>query len=180
MVALAVRSRHAAGRGQEGLKFYLVPDFRAPCGANGVGDAGVRGDGTGVLHAVSLGIGAMAIFGSYIGKEQHACSARASTSTLLDTLCGADGGPYHFSRPAFPSASTRGRAQALYSSRCPISSVGMAGGRVWGALFFVFMSFAALSTVIAVFENIRCLRYGLVGLEPQKVGYRKPRAGVRT
>ena len=107
MVALAVRSVTLPGAG-EGLKFYLVPDFGRLV-EQGVGNVVYAAMGQ-AFFTLSLGIGAMAIFGSYIGKER---SQRERQHHATGYLCGADGGPYHFSRLLFlrrqPGAGPRPR-----------------------------------------------------------------------
>ena len=149
MVALAVRSVTLPGAG-EGLKFYLVPDFGRLV-EQGVGNVVYAAMGQ-AFFTLSLGIGAMAIFGSYIGKERTLLSESVNI-TLLDTFVALMAGLIIF--PAcFSFGVNPGQGPGLVFVTLPNIFGGMAGGRVWGALFFVFMSFAALSTVIAVFENI--------------------------
>ena len=154
LVVLAIRSITLDGAA-EGLKFYLMPDFN-----NLIYDA----DGKIILgesifaamgqafFTLSLGIGALAIFGSYIGKE-HTLAGEAVRVTVLDTFVAFMSGLI-----IFPACSAFGVAPDsgpnLIFVTLPNIFNEMAMGRVWGALFFVFMAFAALSTVIAVFENI--------------------------
>lgn len=117
MVALAVRSVTLPGA-DEGLKFYLVPDFGRLV-EQGVGNVVYAAMGQ-AFFTLSLGIGAMAIFGSYIGKERTLLSESVNI-TLLDTFVALMAGLIIF--PAcFSFGVNPGRAQALYSSRCPISS----------------------------------------------------------
>ena len=118
MVALAVRSVTLPGA-DEGLKFYLVPDFGRLV-EQGVGNVVYAAMGQALFHAVS-GHRRHGHFRQLHRQGAHAAQ-RERQHHAAGYLCGADGGPYHFFPPAFPSASTRGRAQALYSSRCPISS----------------------------------------------------------
>ena len=154
MAVLAVRSLTLEG-GSEGLRFYLQPNFH-----NLMYDA----DGNWILgesifaamgqafFTLSLGIGAIAVFGSYIGKE-YSLAGEALRIGVLDTAVAFTAGLI-----IFPACSafgvSPGEGPPLIFVTLPNIFNGMAFGRVWGALFFVFLSFAALSTVIAVFENI--------------------------
>lgn len=168
LVVLAVRALTLPGA-MEGVKFYLVPNFH-----NLMYDA----DGSFRLFraiydamgqaffTLSLGIGAMAIFGSYIGKERTLLSESVNI-TLLDTFVALMAGLIIF--PAcFSFGVNPGQGPGLVFVTLPNIFGGMAGGRVWGALFFVFMSFAALSTVIAVFENIVAFGMDLWGWSRKK------------
>lgn len=154
MIALAVHSATLPGA-QEGLKFYLVPDF-GRMAANGLGDAVYAAMGQ-AFFTLSLGIGAMAIFGSYIGKDQS-LTGESINICLLDTLVAFIAGLI-----IFPACSAYGvdpgHGPGLVFVTLPNIFNQMAGGRFWGTLFFLFMSFAALSTVVAVFENI--LSFGM-------------------
>ena len=163
MVALAVRSVTLPGA-DEGLKFYLVPDFGRLV-EQGVGNVVYAAMGQ-AFFTLSLGIGAMAIFGSYIGKERTLLSESVNI-TLLDTFVALMAGLIIF--PAcFSFGVNPGQGPGLVFVTLPNIFGGMAGGRVWGALFFVFMSFAALSTVIAVFENIVAFGMDLWGWSRKK------------
>ena len=149
MVVLAVNSILLPG-GREGLTFYLKPD---------IGKLVEVGVWEGVIAAMnqafftlSLGIGAMAIFGSYINKDR-ALLGESLNVAVLDTFVAFSSGLI-----IFPACSAFG-VQAdsgpnLLFITLPNIFNNMAGGRVWGTLFFVFMTFAAFSTVLAVFENI--------------------------
>lgn len=149
MVALVVRSVTLPGA-IEGLKFYLVPDFGRLM-EQGIGNVVYAAMGQS-FFTLSLGIGAMTIFGSYIGKERTLLSESINI-TLLDTFVAIMAGLIIF--PAcFSFGVNPGEGPGLVFVTLPNIFGGMAGGRIWGALFFVFMSFAAMSTVIAVFENI--------------------------
>ncbi|MBE6688264.1 MAG: sodium-dependent transporter [Ruminococcaceae bacterium] len=134
----------------EGLKFYLMPDFGKmfEAGAFEVISAAMGQ----AFFTLSIGIGSMAIFGSYIGKDRSLMGE--SLSILgLDTGVALMSGfiifPACFAFGVNPESGPN-----LVFITLPNIFNSMAGGRIWGALFFVFMSFAALSTVIAVFENI--------------------------
>lgn len=154
LLVLAVRSVTLPGAG-EGLKFYLMPNFNnLMYDASGkfiLGEAIFAAMGQ-AFFTLSLGIGAMSIFGSYIGKE-HRLMGEAINVGILDTFVALVVGLV-----IFPAASHAGitpdQGPSLIFVTLPNIFNEMPGGRLWGALFFVFMSFAALSTVIAVFQNI--------------------------
>ena len=112
------------------------------------------------FFTLSIGIGALAIFGSYIGKER-ALTGEAISVTILDTSVAIMAGLIIF--PAcFAFGINPGEGPGLVFITLPNVFNEMAGGRIWGALFFLFMTFAALSTVIAVFQNIiTCTRESL-------------------
>ena len=154
MVVLAVRSVSLPGGG-EGLAFYLKPNFRnLMYDASGniiLGETIFAAMGQ-AFFTLSLGIGALAIFGSYIGKE-HRLGGEALRVTLLDTGVAIMAGLI-----IFPACSafgvSPGEGPSLIFITLPNIFNEMPLGRLWGGMFFLFMSFAALSTVIAVFENI--------------------------
>ncbi len=149
MVLLCVRSVTLPGA-MQGLKFYLVPDF-SKLAENGIFNAVYAAMGQ-AFFTLSLGIGSMHIFGSYIGKERRLLSESLNI-TMLDTGVALMAGLIIF--PAcFAFGVNPGEGPGLVFVTLPNIFGEMAGGQVWGALFFIFMSFAALSTVIAVFENI--------------------------
>ena len=149
LFALCVRSVTLEGAA-EGLKFYLVPDFGKMV-ENGIGEAVYAAMGQS-FFTLSLGIGAMAIFGSYISKERS-LTGECINICALDTTVALMSGLVIF--PAcFAFGVDPGEGPGLVFVTLPNVFNSMAFGRVWGALFFVFMLFAALSTVIAVFENL--------------------------
>ena len=157
LFALAVRSVTLPGAG-EGLAFYLKPDFsKLAEDASGafsfarLGEVVFAAMGQ-AFFTLSLGIGAMAIFGSYIGKERRLLG-EALNVTLLDTFVAFVSGLVIFPA-AFAFGITPDAGPSLIFVTLPNVFNAMPGGRLWGALFFIFLSFAALSTVIAVFENI--------------------------
>ena len=154
MVILAVRSITLDGA-SEGLKFYLKPNFHNlmyDADDNMILFESIFAAMGQAFFTLSLGIGALAIFGSYIGKE-HRLAGEAVRVTILDTFVAFTAGLIIF--PAcFAFGVSPGEGPALIFITLPNIFNNMALGRLWGALFFVFMSFAALSTVIAVFENI--------------------------
>ena len=149
MLALAVHSLFLPG-GSEGLKFYLLPDIQR------LKDAGVGNVIVGAMNqsffTLSLGIAAMEIFGSYMSKD-NTLAGEGVRICALDTFVAIMAGliifPACFSFGVQPDA-----GPSLLFITLPNVFQHMVGGRIWGCCFFVFMSFAALSTVIAVFENI--------------------------
>ena len=149
IVVLAVHSLTLPGA-MEGVKFYLIPDFQAMAD-QGMGNV-IFAAMSQAFFTLSLGIGSMAICGSY--KEKNASlTGDALSVTVLDTFVALMAGliiiPACFSFGIQPDA-----GPSLIFITLPNIFNQMAGGRIWGTLFFLFMSFAAISTVIAVFENI--------------------------
>ena len=157
MLALCIRAVTLPGAG-EGIAFYLVPDFsRLFAGATPAeqwatfGDAVYAAMGQ-AFFSLSLGIAAMEIFGSYIGRERS-LTGEAVSVTALNTVVAILAGLIIF--PAcFAYGVSPDQGPSLVFVTLPMVFGQMPLGNVWGALFFVFMSFAALSTVIAVFENL--------------------------
>ena len=154
MVILAVNSLFMDGA-KEGLSFFLVPDFGR------MKEVGIVNTLVGAMNqaffTLSLGIGAMSIFGSYIGKE-HSLLGESVRVVVLDTFVAITAGliifpacfTYHVDQTSGPS---------LIFITLPNVFANMTGGRLWGTLFFVFMTFASFSTIIAVFQNIlACLQ----------------------
>lgn len=136
--------------GSEGLKFYLLPSVER---MNEVGIVNVIVAAMNqAFFTLSLGIGSMAIFGSYIGKERS-LMGEAVNVALLDTFVAISSGLIIF--PAcFANNVEVDSGPSLIFVTLPNVFNQLPLGRLWGSLFFVFMSFAALSTVLAVFENI--------------------------
>ena len=166
MIVLAVNSCLLPGAA-EGLKFYLMPDWNRFLEA-GPGNVIVAAMNQS-FFSLSLGIGSMAIFGSYLKKERT-LMGEATNVICLDTFVAFTAGLI-----IFPACSAFGvqadSGPGLVFITLPNIFNGMAGGRLWGSLFFVFMSFAALSTVFAVFENIvACIR-DLTGWERRKTSF---------
>ena len=152
MIVLCVRSVTLDGA-VEGLKFYLIPDFSKMFenGWSTFGEAVYAAMGQS-FFTLSLGISAMAIFGSYIGKDR-ALMGEALNIGILDTMVALMAGLIIF--PAcFAFGVNPGEGPGLVFVTLPSVFNQMWGGAFWGSLFFLFMSFAALSTVIAVFENL--------------------------
>ena len=163
LIALCIRSVTLDGAA-EGLKFYLVPDF-SKMAENGIGEAVFAAMGQS-FFTLSLGIGAMAIFGSYISKERR-LTGECINICILDTTVALLSGLVIF--PAcFAFGVDPGEGPGLVFVTLPNVFNQMPGGRLWGSLFFVFMSFAALSTVIAVFENIISFAIDLWGWSRKK------------
>ncbi len=150
MLILAVRSVTLGSGAIDGLKFYLMPDF-GKMAENGLGEAIYAALGQS-FFTLSIGIGSMAIFGSYISRER-ALFGETISICALDTFVAFVAGLIVF--PAcFSFGVDPGAGPGLVFETLPNIFNQMAGGRIWGSLFFIFMSFAALSTVVAVFENI--------------------------
>lgn len=149
MVVLAVRSVTLAGS-SEGLRFYLVPDFHKMM-ENGIGNV-VFGAMSQAFFTLSIGMGGMAIFGSYLDKSRS-LTGESLSIVILDTFVALMAGliviPACFAFHVEPAA-----GPGLVFITLPNIFTQMAGGRVWGSLFFLFLFFAALSTIVGVFENI--------------------------
>ncbi|MDD6202912.1 MAG: sodium-dependent transporter [Lachnospiraceae bacterium] len=136
--------------GMEGLKFYLIPDW------NKVEETGIFQVIIAALNqaffTLSLGIGSMEIFGSYMGRE-HTLLGESLRIAILDTFVAITSGliifPACFAFGVDPKAGPE-----LVFITLPNIFTSMTGGRLWGSLFFLFMTFASFSTIIAVFENI--------------------------
>lgn len=150
MTVLAVRSISLPG-GAKGLSFYLVPDFKkltVPVVVGAMNQA---------FFTLSLGIGAMSIFGSYIGKD---CSLMGETVKviILDTFVAVTAGLIIFPACASFGIAVDAGPSLLFNTMTTVFN-NMGAGRLWGSLFFLFMVFAAFSTELAVCENIlACVR----------------------
>lgn len=149
MVVLAVNSVFLDGA-VEGIRFYLVPDF---------GRMIEKGVGTAVFAALSqafftlsLGVGSMLIFGSYLGNERS-ITGEAVSITALDTFVALTAG-FIIIPACFAFGIEPGAGPSLVFITLPNIFAQMPGGRIWSALFFLFLTFAAMTTVIAVFENL--------------------------
>ena len=163
MVILAIHSVLMDNSGP-GLEFYLKPDFGKIKEA-GLGEVIFAAMGQ-AFFTLSLGIGALAIFGSYIGKERS-LMGEALSVTILDTFVAFMAGLIIF--PAcFAFSIEPGQGPKLIFVTLPNVFNNMAGGRLVGTLFFLFMSFAAVSTVIAVFQNIVSFATDLTGCTIKK------------
>lgn len=163
MVVLAVNSVFLPGA-DEGVRFYLIPDL------NRMKEIGIGNVIVGAMNqsffTLSLGIGAMAIFGSYIGKER-ALMGEAVNVAVLDTFVALCAGMIIF--PAcFAYGVQPDSGPNLIFVTLPNIFNNIPMGRLWGSLFFVFMTFAAFSTIIAVFENIMACCIDLFGWTRKK------------
>lgn len=163
LLILCIRSVTLPGA-SEGLRFYLIPDFTRFT-ENGVGNTIFAAMGQ-AFFTLSLGIGAMAIFGSYIGKD-HSLTGETINICLLDTLVAFLAGLIIFPS-CFAFGVDPGQGPGLVFITLPNIFNQMVGGRIFGVLFFVFMTFAAQSTIIAVFENIISFSMDLFGTSRKK------------
>ena len=149
IVVLAIHSVTLSGA-KEGLIFYLIPDLER-VSKIGLGNV-ITSAMSQAFFTLSLGIAAMEIFGSYM-KKDHTLTGEAVRICCLDTFVAIMAGLIIF--PACFSYNVEaGQGPALIFDALPNVFVNMAGGRIWGTLFFLFMTFASFSTVIAVFENL--------------------------
>ncbi len=163
ILVLAVNSILLSGAG-EGLKFYLVPDFEkvSEIGIGNIVSAAMNQS----FFTLSLGIAAMEIFGSYMSKD-NTLPGESVKICALDTFVAITAGliifPACFSYGVEPD-----QGPALIFITLPNVFVNMAGGRIWGTLFFLFMTFACFSTIIAVFENIISFCIDMFGISRKK------------
>ena len=163
LILLCIRSVTLPGA-IEGIKFYLIPDFGKMV-ENGIGEAVFAAMGQS-FFTLSLGIGAMAIFGSYISKDRSLTGESVSIC-VLDTSVALLSGLIIFPS-CFAFGVDPGEGPGLVFITLPNVFNRMAGGRIFGALFFVFMFFAAFSTIVAVFENIISFSLDLFGITRKK------------
>ena len=183
MVVLVFRSVTLPGA-EEGLKYYLVPDFKK-LSEHGIFNV-IFAAMTHAFFTLSIGMGSMEIFGSYLSKERK-LTGEALSVTILDTFIALMAGiiiiPSCFAYDVQPDA-----GPSLLYITLPSVFNHMPNGRLWGTCFFIFMAFAAMSTVIAVFENIvkmthdatewerkKCVLVNLIGVAvlsiPAVLGY---------
>lgn len=166
MIVLVVRAL-SLPNAIEGLEFYLKPDVSKVQEA-GIGEVIFAAMGQS-FFTLSIGIGALSIFGSYIGKEK-ALAGEALSVLLLDTAVAIMAGLIIF--PAcFAFGVNPGEGPGLVFVTLPNVFNEMAGSRLWGSLFFLFMTFAALSTVIAVFQNIIACTREILGWSQKKATF---------
>lgn len=163
IVVLAVHSFTLPCAGK-GIEFYLIPNLDT------VSDVGIKNVITAAMNqaffTLSLGVAAMEIFGSYMGKE-HTLAGEGAKICVLDTFVAIMSGLIIF--PAcFSYGVEVGAGPSLIFITLPNVFVNMTGGRVWGCLFFIFMTFASFSTVIAVFENIMSFAIDMFGWSRNK------------
>ena len=159
MLILAVHSATMSGA-KEGLHFYLVPDFSKITGSVIVGAMNQA------FFTLSIGIGSMAIFGSYIGRERSLLGESVNV-IVLDTLVAVIAGFIMFPACFTYNIEVNAGPSLLFDTMATVFN-NMPGGRVWGTLFFLFMVFAALSTELAVFENI-------LAMIREKTGWSRPK-----
>lgn len=150
ITVLAIHSLTLPGAG-EGVKFYLLPDFKRASEA-GLGHV-ITAAMNQAFFTLSLGIAAMEVFGSYMNRN-HTLTGEAARICALDTFVAIVAGLIIF--PAcFSFGVEPAQGPSLIFITLPRVFLSMAGGRLWGSLFFLFMTFASFSTVIAVFENLQ-------------------------
>jgi len=158
MLVLAIHSVFLKGAG-EGIRFYLIPDFQKML-ESGIGNV-VFGALSQAFFTLSIGIGAMLIFGSYLDRSRS-LTGEALHITALDTFVALTAGfiviPACFAYGIEPQS-----GPSLVFITLPNIFAQMKGGFLWNALFFLFLTFAALSTIIAVFENIIAFDMDLFG-----------------
>lgn len=163
MIVLAIRSVTLDGA-LEGVKFFLVPDF-AKMQEMGIGNV-IFGAMSQAFFTLSVGMGGMAIFGSYLDKSRS-LAGESMHIVLLDTFVALMAGliviPACFAFGVEPGA-----GPGLVFLTLPNVFAQMLGGQFWGALFFLFLSFAALTTVVGVFENILSFAMDLLGWSRKK------------
>ncbi|AUS97489.1 sodium-dependent transporter [Clostridium thermosuccinogenes] len=163
IVLLAVKSMTLPNAGK-GLSFYLMPDVNQ-IKENGIWET-IFAAMSQAFFTLSIGIGSLAIFGSYIGKDRRLLGESINIA-VLDTAISIIAGLIIF--PAcFSFNVDPGQGPGLIFVTLPNIFNAMSGGRIWGSLFFIFMSFAAFSTVIAVFENIISFGVDLWGWSRKK------------
>lgn len=159
---MVIRAVTLPGAG-EGLKYYLIPDFSKMEGRVGEVIFAALGQ---AFFTLSIGMGSMAIFGSYIDKDRRLFGESLSIA-LLDTFVAFMAGliiiPSCFAFKIEP-----GQGPSLIFQTLPNIFNSMAGGRIWGTLFFAFMIFAAISTVVGVLENILSFGMDLRGWSRKK------------
>ena len=166
IVALAIKSM-SLPNASAGLKFYLLPDV------NSIKEHGlweiIFAAMSQAFFTLSIGIGSLAIFGSYLGKERRLLGESINIA-VLDTSISIIAGLIIF--PAcFAFNVDPGQGPGLVFVTLPHIFNSMSGGRIWGSLFFLFMCFAAYSTVIAVFENIISFAMDLWGWSRKKASF---------
>ena len=162
MIVMAIRTMTLSGA-SEGLSFFLLPDFSEVTWST------VNAAMNQAFFTLSLGIGTMAIFGSYLDKNR-ALMGESIYVIILDTLVAIVAGLI-----IFPACATYGvdpgSGPGLIFQALPEVFANMEGGRLWGALFFLFMTFAAFSTVFAVFEN-------LLSMLREKTGWSRKKGSI--
>jgi len=162
MIVLAINSATLSGA-KEGLKFYLVPDLSKISGSTVVAAMNQA------FFTLSLGIGSMAIFGSYIDKKRS-LMGESINIILLDSFVAITSGLIIFPACFTYNVEVSSGPSLLFDTMASVFN-NMNGGRIWGTFFFLFMVFAAFSTILAVFENIlACVR--------EMTGWNRPKGCV--
>ena len=154
MIVLAINSFTLDGAA-EGLKFYLLPDFSL---INGTVVVAAMNQ---AFFTLSLGIGSMAIFGSYIDKERSLMGESVNV-IILDLFVAITAGLIIFPACTTYGVEVNAGPSLLFDTMATVFN-NMAGGRIWGTIFFLFMVFAAFSTVLAVCENILAMVREMTG-----------------
>ena len=150
MVVLAVNSATLSGA-KEGLTFYLLPDFSK------ITPNVIVGAMNQAFFTLSLGIGSMAIFGSYLDKDRSLMGESVNV-IILDTFVAVTAGLIIFPACFAYNLEVEAGPGLLFDTMATVFN-NMSNGRLWGSFFFLFMVFASMSTVLAVFENIlACVR----------------------
>ena len=163
IVVLAVHSITLSGAG-EGLRFYLIPNL-STVEKVGIGNV-ISAAMNQAFFTLSLGVAAMEIFGSYMSKN-HALAGEGVRICALDTFVAVMSGLIIFPACFSYGVEVTSGPKLIYVT-LPNVFVNMAGGRIWGSLFFLFMTFASFSTVIAVFENIMSFAMDMFGWSRNK------------
>ena len=148
----------------EGVRFYLIPNMETvrEVGIGNVVSAAMNQ----AFFTLSLGVAAMEIFGSYMGRD-NSLAGEGARICALDTFVAIMAGLIIF--PAcFSYGVEVGAGPKLIFITLPNVFVNMEGGRIWGTLFFLFMTFASFSTIIAVFENIMSFCMDMFGWNRKK------------
>ncbi|MBQ8359259.1 MAG: sodium-dependent transporter [Oscillospiraceae bacterium] len=162
MIVLAVNSATLPGA-KEGLTFYLLPDFEK------ITPSVIVGAMNQAFFTLSLGIGSMAIFGSYIDKDRSLLGESVNV-IILDTFVAVTAGLIIFPACFTYDLEVSAGPGLLFNTMATVFN-NMNGGRLWGSVFFLFMVFASLSTVLAVFENIlACVR--------ELTGWSRPKGSI--
>ena len=162
MVVLAINSATLPGA-KEGLTFYLLPDLQK------ITPGVIVGAMNQAFFSLSLGIGAMAIFGSYIGKDRSLLGESVNV-IVLDTFVAVTSGFIIFPACFTYDVEVTSGPGLLFDTMATVFN-NMQGGRIWGTVFFLFMVFASMSTILAVFENIlACVR--------EMTGWSRPKGSV--
>jgi NSS family neurotransmitter:Na+ symporter len=166
IVVLAIKSM-TLPNASAGLKFYLLPDVNS-IKEHGLWET-IFAAMSQAFFTLSIGIGSLAIFGSYLGKDRRLLGESINIA-VIDTSISIIAGLIIF--PAcFAFNVDPGQGPGLIFVTLPNIFNSMSGGRIWGSLFFIFMCFAAYSTVIAVFENIISFAMDLWGWSRKKAAY---------